>query len=297
MIRSIIVLPVALLCGVLAAQPDHTDALERAKAKFEKEIRKADDSLIAHIDKTIVQATKAGNKALQEKLNYERPLFVTQHIIPTAISTDAYLVQRTQATAALLKVYQPVINELTKAKKIAEVGAIEDSLSETLKASREYGLAFPVDLETHPETQFHIENKASGQVIDTIYEDGRWNLALAPKVGKSKPSQCWTLMREEKGFSIWNVKTGECFDLKFGNGNPGSVILTYAQDKRKESTPNLIYRLTEIRRNIVIEPSSNALALTATEKKFKGVTTTYVSQETKESPPSATQLWTLLVAK
>ncbi len=134
-------------------------------------------------------------------------------------------------------------------------------------------------------------------VIDTQLEGRRWHLVLTPKPkgGMSKPSQRWRLEREEKGFTIWNVGNGECFDLVSGNGNPGSIILTYPQDRKKEITNNLVFRFTEIRHEIVIEPSSNDFALTPLDNMVKGVTTTYVAQNKKETPASATQLWKLVV--
>jgi hypothetical protein len=86
MIRSwaLLLLTAVLAAGTVLAQPDKTASLDKAKEKFEKEMAKADETLVSGMDKAILQATKSGNKKLQERLSYERPLFITQHFIPTA---------------------------------------------------------------------------------------------------------------------------------------------------------------------------------------------------------------------
>jgi hypothetical protein len=48
------------LSGVVVAQPDRTAAMEKAKAKFEKDMAKYDEALLAGMDKSIAQATKTG---------------------------------------------------------------------------------------------------------------------------------------------------------------------------------------------------------------------------------------------
>jgi hypothetical protein len=294
MIRSIIFLLLLAFClsGTVAAQPDRTAALEKAKAKFEKDIAKIDETLLSGIDKTILQATKAGNKALQEKLTYERPLFVTQHIVPTAIPCDGYLQQRTKASTALLAVYKPAINELTKAKKLSEAAALEDDLDEILKASRGYGFAFP-DLEARPGLIFLIENKEYGTAIDI--SDGVGLVLNKPE--KNKPSQLWQLEREEKGFVIRSVKYKHAIHVSRNSGEAGAILHNFPTDKTKELESSFLYRMTSIRHEIVIERIEPELIVTATEKKFKGETTVYVTQEKKDDMPKATQLWKLVEAK
>jgi len=81
-----------------SAQPDRTkEELEQAKKKFEQEIFKLDEDLLANIDK----ALKKSDKKLEDKLTYERPLFVIQHIIPAekaiAGPTNTYLANRAKA--------------------------------------------------------------------------------------------------------------------------------------------------------------------------------------------------------
>src|SRR5580698_1954312 len=150
----LLILTSVLATGATGSQPDKKNALlEQAKDKFEKDISKLDDTLIANIDKATLQANKAKNKTLFEKLSFERPLFVTLHIMPTAVPTDNYLQQRSKAVSALLKVYKPVIADLTKAKKLDEATALEKGLDEILVANRGYGLAFP-DLEMKPPPLF-----------------------------------------------------------------------------------------------------------------------------------------------
>jgi hypothetical protein len=294
MIRSIILLLLFGFClsGKVAAQPDRTAALEKAKAKFEKDIAKIDETILSGIDKTILQATKAGNKALQEKLNYERPLFVTQHIVPTAFPCEGYLQQRTKATSALLAVYQPAMNELTKAKKFAEATALEDTLDEILVASRGYGLAFP-DLETHPGLILLIENKEYGTVIDIMDGVG---LVLS-KTEKNKSSQLWRLEREEKGFVIRSVKYKHAFHVPQNSGDAGAILRNFPTDKTKELESSFLYRMTSVRHEIVIARIEPELIVTATEKKLKGETTIYVTQEKKDVMPKATQLWKLVEVK
>jgi hypothetical protein len=296
MIRSIalVLLVTSCLTGAVSAQPDKTAALEKAKDKFEKDVTKATETLLASIDKTVLQATKAGNKALKERLTYERPLFANQRLIPTAISTETYLQQRTNATAALLKVYQQAIAELTKAKKFDEAMALEDSLSEIVKASRGYGMAFP-DLEKHP--TLLIENKSTGLVIDTANKAAGGELMMTPKVGKGKPSQHWKLEREEKGFVIRNVLSGLCFDVNSGNRDAGTIVSIWPVDRNKETFINSLFLITEIRNEIVMECAVSSLILTVTEKKIKGVTNTYATQEKKEEKPLPSQLWTLVEVK
>jgi hypothetical protein len=288
MIRSIVylLLPFIFLTEAGALQPDQTAALEKAKAKFEKDIAKAEETLLAGIDKAILQAQKASNKALREKLTYERDLFTNAHIVPTAYPADGYLRQRNQAIALMQATYQLAIKELTKAKKLAEATAIEDSFGELLKAGRGYGLAFP-DLEKP--TTFLIENTNSGMVIDT----GPGNvLVLTPKTGKVIKSQYWQLEREDKGYLIRNVARGQWFRL-----GPGNNIQMWPVDRTKDSPLYALFRLNEVRHEIVIESSDNSLILTATEKKEKGVTIVYLTQEKKEEKPSPAQLWTLVEVK
>jgi hypothetical protein len=298
MIRSIVLSLLAAvgLAGTIAAQqPDRTAILEKAKADFEKDVAKAEKTLLAGIDKTMLQATKTGNKALQEKLTYERDQFVTNHFVPTAFPAEDYLRQRSKATNSLLKLYQKEIIELTKVKKMAEATALEDSLNEMLKLSRGYGLAFP-DLETQP--IFLIENKKTGLVLDTLNKEGTGDLLLTKKpVGRPIKSQCWRLEREERGFVIRNVASGQGCDVYAGNRNAGTVVSTWPVDRKKATIINSLFRLTEIRHEIVIECAVNSLILTATEKKEKGVTTTCATQERKEEMPLATQLWTLTEVK
>jgi hypothetical protein len=296
MIRPIALMLLATFCltGTVVAQPDKTAVLEKAKDKFEKDTAKATETLLANIDKSILQATKAGNKALKERLTFERPLFVNQRLIPTAISTETYLQQRNNATAALLKVYQPTIAELTKVKKFDEAMALEDSLSEIIKASRGYGMAFP-DLEKHP--TLLIENKSSGLVIDATNKAVGGELMMTPKVGKGKPSQHWKLEREEKGFVIRNVGNGLCFDVNSGNRDAGTIVSIWPVDRNKETFINSLFLITEIRNEIVIECAVSSLILTVAEKKFKGVANTYVTQEKKEEKPLPSQLWTLVEVK
>ncbi|HEV3386385.1 MAG TPA: hypothetical protein VG097_16300, partial [Gemmata sp.] len=111
------------LTGVMAAQPDRTAEIEKAKTKFEKDIAKAEETFLANFDKAISKAQTGGNKALTEKLTFEREQFAKSHIVPTALPSDTYLRQRNQAIAALQTAYKPRIADLTKAKKFDELMA------------------------------------------------------------------------------------------------------------------------------------------------------------------------------
>lgn len=294
MIRSfaLIIFSAVLATGTVAAQPEKS-TLERAKEKYEKEMAKADETLNASLDKALAQATKAGNKALQEKLNYERPQFANQHLIPTTVPVESYLSQRSKMTTALLKVYQPVIAELTKNKKLEEAMTLEDSLNTTLKAARGYGLPFP-DFEAHPEIVFLIENKDSGLVIDTESDQGRGKLVLNAKVGRNKPSQCWRFERDEKGFLIRNVKSKSYFQtpkaLDASGDDIGPLIGTGGFDQKKETPASVLFRLNSIQHEFILE-SGEDLVVTPAKKQVKGVTTVYLTIDKKIMPLSATQLW------
>jgi hypothetical protein len=293
MMRSIalLLLIAVAMTRIASAQPDRSVALEKAKAKFEKEMAKADEVMLANIDKTIAKA----GKMLQEKLMYERPLFASQHLIPTSISADAYLKERTRATKELISVYQPVITDLNKAKKFEEAQAVEDVLNDTLKSARGYGLAIP-DIDAHPELVFTIENKGSGMVLDTETETGRGKIVLNPKSFKSRPSQLWKLEREDKGFLIRNVKSKSYLNspgtIAFGDMIP--MASTGNFDQKKETPASYICQLTSMRHEFLIEPLNSESILLPVEKKVKGVTTIYLTQEKKESATSASQLWKLV---
>src|SRR5262245_20472447 len=138
-IAALLLLTACWLVTPAGAQPDRMAALAKAKEKFETEISKADDALIGSLDKALTKAKSSGNKALAEKVAYERDLFVNQRIIPTTVPTAAYVKQRSQATAVLLSVYRPAIQALSKAKKDEEAAALESALSDLLKAARGYG--------------------------------------------------------------------------------------------------------------------------------------------------------------
>ena len=194
MIRSILLLMAIGLSGAIAGQPDRTEALEKAKNKFDKDVGKSEETLLAGIDKTLAKALNTSNKALHEKLTYEREMFVKLHFVPTAFPPETYLKQRAQAITALHAVYQPAITELTKAKKLAEAAAIEAELSELLKKSRGYGIAFP-DLET--KATFLIENKSSGLVIERVNNPNNQflmpEIQMKAKAGKKNAAQCWSI--------------------------------------------------------------------------------------------------------
>jgi hypothetical protein len=290
-----------VMVGSASAQQDRAQILEKAKAKFEKEMAKADETLQSAIDKAIAQATKTGNKAQLEKLNYERPLFVTQHLIPTGVPTDAvsYLRERSKATTALLAAYNPAIAELTKTKKLEEANALEDTLNGILLAARGYGSAFP-DIEAHPELVFMIENKATGLVVDTEIENGRGKLILTPKTGRPKAGQCWQLEREEKGFLIRNLKSKNYFQTAGIVANPeGDAVpsLSAGVFNHKNETPASVqFKLISYRRDFLIEPTANEddTVVTPYEKKVKGVTTTYLTREKKDASKASSQLWKLV---
>jgi hypothetical protein len=288
---------VLALAGTAAAQ-DRTATLEKAKAKFEKEMAKQDEVFLAVIDKALAQAAK-NNKSLLDRLTYERPLFVTHHLIPTAVASDAYLRERTKATNELMNVYKPVIADLNKAKKFEELAAIEDGLNEALKAARGYGLPFP-DLEATPGLIFTIESKSHpGRVIDTERDGGTGDLAINPRL--LKPSQFWVVEREERGILIRNVKSKQVISARPAPGQAGStptagaIFRTSTTDPKKETSLNSVFKVTEVRRELFLECAGNSLILTATEVKSKGVTTYPLTQEAKESNPTPDQLWKLVV--
>jgi hypothetical protein len=206
--------------------------------------------------------------------------------------TENYLLNRASATAALMKVYESAIKELNKAKKLDEAMAID----ELLKAARGYGLAFP-DLEMQPGLIFHIQKSDSDQVMES--ESAMWStLLLNKKVGKSKITQCWILEREEKGFTLRQLQTSHYFCVGGSSKDPGALMTTCSLDRKLDTPASSLYRITSVRRDVVIESVLSDLTLTATTgKPVKGVTTTTITQEKKENPSSANQLWRLVVAK
>lgn len=281
--------------SLAGTQPDRTAALEKAKTKFETDIAKVEEALLKDIDKALKAAQATKNKQLTEKLTYEREQFVKHRLVPTAVPTAAYVRQRAQAIAALEAAYAPAIKELAKAKKDEEVEALETALNDLVKASRGYGLALS-DLEARP--VFVIENKATGLVVEPENKDGTGNLVLGPKVGKKKPSQCWQLEREEEKYVIRNVANRWGFHVTFARDNPGELLIAWPpEEQAKQTNKGSLFRIGDGRREVVLGLASNELALTATEKKQKGVTIYYVTQEKKEEKPTDKQRWVLTEAK
>ena len=294
---------VACFAGAVGAEPDRTEALAKAKTKFEQDVSKAEDVLIASMEKAQTKAQAAGNKAAAEKLTYDRELFVSQRILPTTVPTAAYLKVRSQAVTALGAVYQPVIKELTKAKKTEEAEALENALSALLKSARGYGLAVP-DLAARP--LLVIENKALvGQVIETVNaEFGYGEAVLAAKAGKRKPLQCWRLEREEKGYTIQSAGAAVkamCATTKVDAGKVVPGLMTYKLDTQKETPDRFLFQLTENRSEVLIVSSakgeSSGYVLATVEKKVKGVTVHELTLEKKETPPKPNQLWIITEAK
>ncbi len=282
------------LLGAASAQDEKAQNLEKAKEKFQKDIAKAEEGFLASIDKAIAQAGKSGNLKLQQSLTFARPLFVEKKLMPRDMPAENYLHLRRLATSNLLKAYQPTITELTKAKKIEETNALEDTLDELLKSARGYGLAFP-DLGAHP--VLLIENVKTGMVIDSLNDGGTGELVLNNKLGARRPTQCWRIDQEEKGFVFHNVKSNHNMDVFGGNRAPGVVISTWPYDSKKDVNPPGRFKLTGIRRQLMIESEASGLILTATDRVNKGSVMTYVTQEKKEEPPSPAQLWRLIEVK
>jgi hypothetical protein len=284
------------LTGVVAAQPDTSAVLEKAKTKFEKDIAKLDETFLSGIDKTMVKALSANNKALHEKLTYEREQFVGNRILPTAYSSESYHKQRNQAITALMSAYQPVINDLTKAKKFAELNAIEDELNDLLKTSRGYGLAFSADLDNRP--IFMLENKSNGEVLTPLEMTGQTTqIIVAPKEkeGKKKLMQCWRVERYEQKFAFRNLGNQRVLELR--NTNSASNFGLGVTPAGKDPRASALFQISELRHEMIIECSFDHRVLTATEKKEKGVTTIYVTDDKKEKTPTDAQLWTLVEVK
>lgn len=227
-------------------------------------------------------------------MTYDKEQFQKYHTLPTAYAAETYLRARIQHTKDLVAAYQPAINALTKAKKFAEATALDDDLNELVRSARGYGLAFP-DLEFNP--VFVIENKHAGLVVDTTNKNGTGDLVLTEKVGRQKPSQCWRLERDESVWYIKNVMSGRVFYVVNASRTAGTTIITAFINPKTESDKRSVFTLTEVHRAVTIESGISSMILTATERKEKDVTITYVTQEKKEATPSAAQLWTLTEAK
>ena len=279
-----------------AAGQDKSAALDKARTKFEAEVAKADEALVASLDKALAKAQGAGNKPMIEKLTYERELFVGKRIIPAAVPSTTYLKQRAQAVAALEAVYLPAIKELAKAKKEEEAEALEGALSDLLKSARGYGLALPA-LEGRP--TLLIEHKGTGLVLESEVKDGLDRLVLAAKSAKRKPAQLWQLDREEKGVTIRNVAYGKSLS-SFGRFEGSSGVGLSKLDPQKEVPDRSLFQLSEVRREVVIASLSkgeSGSALTATDRKLKGVTVYDLVLDKSESPPTSGQLWVVTEVK
>jgi hypothetical protein len=292
-----LLLAMAWLAAPAAAQPDRAEALAKAKAKFEQDVSKAEDALIAGMDKALA---KASNKTAAEKLTYERELFVNQRIVPTLVPAGAYVKQRSQATAALEAAYLPAIRDLRKATKDEEAAALESALGDLLKAARGYGLALP-DLARRP--PLVIENKATGLVLEPDSKNAG-HLALVPKQGKRRPAQCWYIDRDPKGYVFVNASTGRAICL-YGsstvNGVPVTPLSTGKIDPQKDVPERSLFQLTESGREVLISPGPKGEAgdrvLAASEKKQKGVTVHEPWPEKKGRRPAPNQLWVISEAK
>jgi hypothetical protein len=287
-------LPAVWLAAPAAAQPDRTAALEKARTKFEADISKSEEALVASIDKALKAAQTAKDRTLADKLTYERDVFVKHRITPTAVPQAAtYVKQRASSVTALEAAYRPAIKELIKAKKDEEADALETALNNMVKSARGYGLALP-DLEGRA---FLIEHTPSGLVIETAYKGGRGELVLGPKVGKTKKDQCWLIEREEKGFVVRNVASGRVFHAWNMNAIAGQNLGVAVLERTSETPRASLFTFAEDQRDVVFSIVSNGLVLTAIEKKQKGVTNYGIVQAKKETPAPPSQRWTIVEAK
>jgi hypothetical protein len=313
MIRLIVlILPIALgLSGTLHAQTDKSEALDKAKERFKKEIARIEGEFLKNIDKIILNPK--ANKALVDKLTYERPLFVTDHLVPKGDASDifikqrlAYLQDRVKATKTLLDVFNPTIEHLKSKNvlKIAEAEALEDTLDELLKESRGYGLAFGRDLEANPGAMFIIENKEVQRVgdkevlrvIDITDIHGGPELVMMPKAGLQ--SQYWRFEREEKGFTIKNLKNNGSFNVPWSTKDIGAIMATFKLNESRIETPlNSLFKITSVRREVTIESICNELMLSMKVQMNKGVSTTFVVQDLKDKKIAPSFLWKLIEVK
>ena len=297
-----VLFPAVWLTAPAAAQPDRTAALERAKAKFEADVSKAEEALVASIDKALKSATSAGNKALVDKLTYERGVFVKHRLTPTAVpQAGAYVKQRGASIAALENSYRPAIKELIRAKKDDEAGALETALNNMVKSARGYGLALP-DLDGRPVV--YIENKGLGLVLEVKERYGE--VTAGTKAAPARKNQLWQLEREEKGFVFRNLDSKDLMYPSLradGSGGTRHMFGMTSPDPKRETPERVLFDVTDVRHEVVITSLGRDFGnrtnntLTVTERKLKGVTVHDVLAEKKDSPPSAGQLWTITVAK
>jgi hypothetical protein len=288
-----VLLGAAWLAAPAGAQPDRAEALAKAKARFEADIPKAEDALVASMDKALKAAP---DKAAAEKLTYEREQFAGKRVVPTSVSAAAYLKQRAQAVAALEAVYLPAIKELTGAKKDDEAAALEGALGDLLKAARGYGLAFP-DLESRPTVL--IVNKGTGLVLDPANKDGRHPLVLTPKKAANKAGQGWQPERGEKGY----VFRHDSHALYANRGGLEVIRINPKRELSEDTAAKTQFYLTEVRRDVVISARSDRagdpreLVFVVVEGKGKDGPVYDVSLERKGVPPAPNQLWTLVEIK
>lgn len=288
------------LAAPALSQPTKSVALEKAKAKFEADTAKAEEAFLASIDKAIAKAKAGkGDKALAEKLEYEKEQFVKQRVVPPSVPAGAYLKQRAHAVDALEAVYLPALKELVRNKKDAEAESVEGELSDLLRAARGYGAAFP-DLE--PKTLVLIESKGTGLVLEApaqVKAPKSAPVSLAPKAGRKSLAQCWTVEREENGVVLRNAATGLSLYLTPRTAEEVPAVSTRQLDPARATPQAALFKLSEVRRAVTIGGAVKAQSgvLTATEKKIKGVTVHEPSIESPEDPPPPAQLWLITEAK
>lgn len=294
--RAPVVLFIASALVVAGPAPgqDKTAALDKARTRFEADIAKAEEALLASLDKALAKA--GGNKQQAEKLQYERELFVSQRVPPASVPSAAYVKQRAAAIAALEGAYMPVVREFAKADKAAEADALETALGELVKTARGYGIALPA-LEARPALVF--EHKASGMILDVEDRSGFGKVLLSPKAGKRRVSQVWQIEREPRGVVIRNLGTKDVlsYDPRFG---PDSQLRMTRPNPNKDTPDECLFKLTEQRRLVAVGGAGRGDApafLTTAERKLKGVTLTDAVFEKSDGAPKAGHWWVVTEAK
>lgn len=272
-------------------------ALVKAKTKFEQDVAKTEEALLAGLDKALTAATKSGNKALGERIGYERDMFTKFRIVPSTFNATVYAKQRNAACDALEAAYAPVVRDMRKAKKEDEASALDKELSELLRAARGYGMALP---ELEPKVAVLIENKQSGTVLEGKNGTRGERVLLAPKVGKKQLAQCWYIEREEKGVVFRNVANGGVLTVSASFNKEGEQhFWTEKLEADKETPERSLVILTEHKREVVLRFASSreGRALGVSDRKVKGVTTYDLATVELANPPDNLNLWIVTPAR
>jgi hypothetical protein len=119
------------VCGL--ATGDDGDAIKdrivKAKASYESDVKKANDSLAVQLERKEETAKKAGDLLLLKKLRAEREALVEKGDLPKSVSVSSYNASMKEARERLEAVLIEAKKEYTRADKIKEAEEVEADLA------------------------------------------------------------------------------------------------------------------------------------------------------------------------